>query len=74
MVRTKTLVHSNPEIMSGEPVFMGTRVPVQSLFDWLEGGDSLDYWLSNFPSVSRDQAIAVLRMARESVIASAYSA
>ena len=74
MVRAKRLVHSDPEIMSGEPVFVGTRVPVQSLFDWLEGGDSLDYWLQNFPSVKREHALAVLEMARESIMASARSA
>jgi uncharacterized protein (DUF433 family) len=60
--------------MSGEPVFAGTRVPVRSLFDWLEGGDSLDNWLQDFPSVKREHALAVLEIARESVMASARSA
>ena len=73
-MKKQKVVHSDPEIMSGTPVFVGTRVPVQSLFDWLEGGDSLDYWLQNFPSVKREQALAVLEMARESVMASAHSA
>jgi uncharacterized protein (DUF433 family) len=68
------VVHSDPEIMGGVPVFVGTRVPVQSLFDWLEGGDSLDWFLENFPSVTREQAIAVLELARESVMDSARSA
>ena len=68
------LVHCDPEIMSGTPVFVGTRVPVQSLFDWIEGGDTLDWFLENFPSVTRAQAIAVLELARESVMASAHSA
>jgi uncharacterized protein (DUF433 family) len=60
--------------MSGEPVFVGTRVPVVSLFDWLEGGHSLDYWLENFPSVSREQAIATLELSRNSVLEIAHSA
>lgn len=49
----------DPEIMSGTPVFTGTRVPIQSLFDWLET-ETLDEFLDNFPSVSREQAIEVL--------------
>ncbi|MDQ3491038.1 MAG: DUF433 domain-containing protein [Acidobacteriota bacterium] len=52
----------DPEIMSGTPVFHGTRVPVQSLFDWLET-ETLDEFLDNFPSVSRAQAIEVLHLA-----------
>ena len=47
------VVHSNPKILSGTPVFVGTRVPVQSLFDYLEGGDTLDEFLRQFPSVKR---------------------
>jgi uncharacterized protein (DUF433 family) len=70
----QNLVHSDPEIMSGEPVFVGTRVPVSSLFDWLEGGYSLDYWLENFPSVTREQAVAVLELSRDSLLTIAYSA
>ena len=56
----------DPEIMSGTPVFRGTRVPVQSLFDWLET-ETLDEFLENFPSVSRQQATQVLRMAEKLV-------
>lgn len=65
----------DPEIMSGEPVFVGTRVPVYNLFDYLEAGDSLDRFLSSFPSVSREQAIAALELAKEAVtdVASAHS-
>ena len=70
----KGIVHSDPEILSGTPVFVGTRVPVESLFDWLEGGYSLDYWLENFPSVKREQAIAALEMSRHSLIEFAHSA
>jgi len=52
--------HSDPDILGGIPVFVGTRVPVCSLFDYLEGGESLDEFLRQFPSVKRDQAIAAL--------------
>jgi uncharacterized protein (DUF433 family) len=58
------VVHSHPEVMSGTPVFIGTRVPVQSLFDYLEGGESIDEFLRQFPSVSREQAIGALELAR----------
>ena len=64
-------IHSDPEILGGTPVFVGTRVPVQSLFDYLEGGDTLDEFLRQFPSVSREQAISVLDLARATVLASA---
>jgi uncharacterized protein (DUF433 family) len=59
------VVHSDPQILGGTPVFVGTRVPVKTLFDHLEAGDSLDVFLEGFPSVSREQAIAALEMARE---------
>jgi len=62
------VVHSDPEIMSGTPVFVGTRVPLYNLFDYLEAGDSLDKFLASFPSVSRQQAIAALEIAREAVL------
>jgi len=64
---------SDPEVLGGTPVFAGTRVPVQSLFDYLEGGESLDEFLRQFPSVGRDQAIATLDMARDSLLAGANS-
>ena len=57
------IVHSDPEIMGGELVFVGTRVPVYNLFDYLDAGDSLDEFLEQFPSVSRDQAVAALELA-----------
>jgi uncharacterized protein (DUF433 family) len=63
------VVHSDPEIMSGTPVFVGTRVPVQNLIDYLEGGESIDDFLDGFPSVSREQVISFLRQARMSVVA-----
>lgn len=67
------VVHTDPDIMSGEPVFVGTRVPVRNLFDFLEEGDSLDEFLDEFPSVSREQAIAALEICREALEAVAHS-
>ena len=69
-----TVVHSDPEILGGTPVFVGTRVPVQSLFDYIEGGDTLDEFLHQFPSVKREQAIAALDLARDTLLTSARSA
>lgn len=60
------VISIDPETMSGTPVFRGTRVPVQCLFDWLET-ESLDEFLDNFPSVSREQAIEVLHLAESAV-------
>ena len=68
------IVHSDPKILSGTLVFVGTRVSVQSLFDYLEGGDTLDEFLRQFPTVTREQAIAVLEFARETLLTSARSA
>ena len=56
-------IHSDPEIMSGTPVFVGTRVPAKTLFDYLKAGDPLDEFLEGFPSVSREQAITFLEEA-----------
>ena len=67
------VVHSDPKILSGTPVFVGTRVPVQALFDYLEGGETLDEFLRQFPTVSREQAVAAIDLARESVLADARS-
>lgn len=69
-----TVIHSDPEIMGGTPVFVGTRVPFQNLIDYLAGGDTLDEFLHQFPSVSREQAIAALELAREILEAGARSA
>jgi len=68
------VVHSDPEILGGTPVFVGTRVPVKNLFDYLEAGDSLDVFLDSFPSVTRDQAVAALELARHALIADAHPA
>jgi len=55
----KGVVHSNPEIMGGTPVFVGTRVPLQNLIDCLEGGESVEDFLEAYPTVTREQAIAM---------------
>jgi len=67
-------VHSDPGILGGTPVFVGTRVPVRSLFDDLEAGETLDGFLNQFPSVKREQAVAALEVARDTVIARARPA
>ena len=69
-----TVVHSDPQILGGTPVFVGTRVPVQTLFDYLEAGDPLDRFLDQFPTVSREQALAALDLARDAVMAGARPA
>lgn len=63
-MQRESVVVSNPEILGGTPCFRGTRVPVDSLIDYLEAGDSLDEFLDNFPSVSREAAIAALEEAK----------
>lgn len=65
------VVHSDPEIMGGTPVFVGTRVPLRNLIDYLEHGYTLDEFLDEFPSVSREQAVAALEAADEALTASA---
>ena len=74
MSATPSVVHSDPDILGGTPVFVGTRVPVQSLFDYLEAGDTLDEFLRQFPSVQRTQAIEALAFARETLLTSARPA
>lgn len=59
----KQIVHADPQIVSGTPVFVGTRVPAQALLDYLEGGETLEEFLDDFPSVTREQAIAFLEEA-----------
>ena len=67
-------IHSDPEIMGGSPVFVGTRVPVETLLDYLEAGDPLDEFLEDFPSVSREQVVAVLELARRLLLQRASAA
>jgi uncharacterized protein (DUF433 family) len=71
ILQINPVVHSDPEILGGTPVFVGTRVPLRNLIDCLEAGASLDEFLDDFPSVSRDQAIAALEAAHEALSASA---
>ena len=71
MTSKSAVIHSDPEILGGTPVFVGTRVPAQTLFDYLEGGETLDEFLHQFPSVKREQALAAPEMARDSLPADA---
>ena len=64
-------IHRDPEMMGGAPVFVGTRVPAQTLLDYLEGGESLDAFLDDFPSVTRAQAISMLEVGAALLIAQA---
>lgn len=64
MPRSADIVVRDPEILSGTPVFRGTRVPFQNLLDYLEGGETLDEFLDDFPSVTREAAIAALEQAK----------
>jgi uncharacterized protein (DUF433 family) len=68
------LITTSPDRLSGTPVFAETRVPVQTLIDYLEAGDSLDDFLVDFPSVSREHAIAVLELAKSALLAKAGTA
>lgn len=63
------LIHRSDEILGGTPVFAGTRVPLQTLFDYLEGGDTLDEFLDDFPAVSREHAVQVLEKMKEAFLA-----
>ncbi|NEP12877.1 MAG: DUF433 domain-containing protein [Symploca sp. SIO2C1] len=74
MISTSCVIHSDPDILGGTPVFIGTRVPMKNLLDYLEAGDSLDDFLDHFPSVSRQQAIAALELAKEMLTAYANPA
>jgi uncharacterized protein (DUF433 family) len=71
---TTPLIVVDPDIQSGAPVFAGTRVPVQNLFDFIEEGDSLDVFLAQFPSVTRQTAIAVLQQAKTALVQDAHPA
>ncbi len=66
------LINRSDEILGGTPVFAGTRVPIQTLFDYLEGGDSLDEFLDDFPSVSRERAVQILEKMKEAFLAQEY--
>ena len=70
-MRKSSVVHSDPDVMGGTPVFVGTRVPVQALIDYIEGGHSLEEFLNDFPTVSRELALAALEQAKAHLLADA---
>lgn len=74
MPSPQPLITTSPNRLSGTPVFAGTRVPVQNLIEYLEAGDSLEAFLEDFPSVSRDHAVAVLELAKEALLSRAEAA
>lgn len=65
---TSKVIEINPEKLSGLPVFAGTRVPIQNLFDYIEGGDTIEDFLDGFPPVTREQAVNVLELAKLSLL------
>jgi len=73
MTQLRDIVRSEPEILGGTPVFVGTRVALQSLFDYLESGETLDEFLRRFPSVRRDHVIGALDLGRAMLLARARS-
>jgi uncharacterized protein (DUF433 family) len=73
-MKEASVVHSDPNILGGTPVFVGTRVPVQALIDYIEGGHSLNAFLDDFPTVTRDMAIAALEQAKADLITDASAA
>jgi uncharacterized protein (DUF433 family) len=73
MTPSTLAIHSDPEILGGKPVFIGTRVPLQALLDYLEGGHTLDQFLDDFPSVSRELAVRALEQAKELLVAAGAS-
>jgi uncharacterized protein (DUF433 family) len=70
-IRKRSVVTSTPDIMSGTPVFVGTRVPIQNRIDYLEGGDTIEDFLNGFPTVSRTQVLQLLEDARGLIITTA---
>ena len=69
----QSVISCSPDVMGGTPVFAGTRVPVQTLLDYLEAGETIDNFLDGFPSVSRAQVIAFLEEAKDRLVATALS-
>ncbi len=67
--QAKQVIQRNAEILVGTPVFRGTRAPIQTLIDYLEGGDTLDEFLDDFPTVTREQALQILELAKELLLA-----
>jgi len=73
-MKKEDVVRSGPDFLSGMPRFVGARVPVKALFDYIQGGETLDEFLEDFPGVTREQALAVLDLAQEALTAGADSA
>ena len=73
-MKQSSVVHSDPDILGGTPVFVGTRVPVQALIDYIEGGHSLEKFLDDFPTVSRIIAVAAIEQAKAHLVADARAA
>ena len=73
-MKQSSVVHADPDILGGTPVFVGTRVPVQALIDYIEGGHSLEKFLDDFPTVSRNIAVAALEQAKVHLLADARAA
>ncbi len=69
---SQPIIHSDPDILGGIPVFVGTRVPVRNLIDYLEAGDGVDEFLDDFPAVTREQVVAALEQAHEALVAGAH--
>ena len=69
-MKPDSINHSDPEILGGTPVFVGTRVPLQNLVDYLEGGESIEDFLDDFPSVKREQVIAVIEAGKMKMLES----
>ncbi|HJR57823.1 MAG TPA: DUF433 domain-containing protein [Vicinamibacterales bacterium] len=74
MKQTELVIHSDPEIMGGTPVFVGTRVSLATLLDYLEAGQPLSEFLEDFPAVTKEQAVAALEQAKEALLARARPA
>ncbi len=74
MSTSRQIIHSDPETLGGTPVFIGTRIPVQTLLDYLAEGSSLDEFLDHFPTVTREQAVAALALAKEILLTHARAA
>jgi len=73
-MKQSSVVHCDPDILGGTPVFVGTRVPVQALIDYIEGGHSLETFLDDFPTVSRDIAVAAREQAKVHLLADTRAA
>jgi len=74
MTKNLSVIHTDPDILGGVPVFVGTRVPVRTLLDYLAAGEPLEEFLDHFPTVSREQAVAVLEQASELLATHVYPA